>query len=97
MQQGSRGHEAATGLGLVTPETIADDALSNDDTRSGIITMRGHWTVETLNETVDAELAALPDDMRARFMRIAELISSGPDYRRCESPTSSTFGALYGR
>lgn len=32
------------------------------------------WTVETLNETVDAELAALPTDMRARFVRIAELI-----------------------
>ena len=32
------------------------------------------WTVETLNETVDAELAALPADMRARFHYIAELI-----------------------
>jgi hypothetical protein len=29
------------------------------------------WTVETLNETVDAELAALPVDMRARFVRVA--------------------------
>ena len=36
--------------------------------------MQKRWTVETLNETVDAELAALPHDMRARFMRIAELI-----------------------
>lgn len=34
------------------------------------------WTVETLNETVDAELAALPVDMRARFVRVAELIES---------------------
>ena len=34
------------------------------------------WTVETLNETVDAELAALPVDMRARFVRIAELIEA---------------------
>ncbi len=34
------------------------------------------WTVETLNETVDAELAALPADMRARLTRIAELIES---------------------
>jgi phage-related protein len=34
------------------------------------------WTVETLNETVDAEIAALPVDMRARFLRIAELIQS---------------------
>ena len=32
------------------------------------------WAVETLNNTVDQELAALPDDMRARFVRIAELI-----------------------
>ena len=27
------------------------------------------WTVETLNHTVDAELNALPADMRARFTR----------------------------
>jgi len=35
-----------------------------------------NWTVETLNETVDRELEALPADMRARFVRIAELIES---------------------
>ena len=34
------------------------------------------WTVETLNETVDAELAELPGDMRARLVRISELIES---------------------
>ncbi len=34
------------------------------------------WSVETLNETVDAELAGLPADMRARLVRIAELIES---------------------
>ena len=34
------------------------------------------WTVETLNETVDAEVADLPADMRARFVRIAELIEA---------------------
>lgn len=32
------------------------------------------WTVETLDKTVDAELEALPDDMRARLARIAKLI-----------------------
>ena len=32
------------------------------------------WTVETLNETVDAELAELAADMRARLTRISELI-----------------------
>ena len=32
------------------------------------------WTVETLNETVDAEVEALPDDMRARLARIAKLV-----------------------
>ena len=32
------------------------------------------WTVETLNETVEAEVAALPEDMRARLARIALLI-----------------------
>jgi phage-related protein len=34
------------------------------------------WTVETLNETVDAELSELPPDMRARLVRISELIES---------------------
>ena len=34
------------------------------------------WTVETLNEVVDDELAALPADQRARFLRIAELIEA---------------------
>ena len=34
------------------------------------------WTVETLNGTVDAELADLPADMRARFVRVAELIEA---------------------
>jgi len=32
------------------------------------------WTVETLNEVVDAELEALPADMRARFVYISGLI-----------------------
>src|SRR5664280_439344 len=32
------------------------------------------WTVESLNETVDREVEALPEDMRARLARIAELI-----------------------
>ena len=34
------------------------------------------WTVETLNETIDAEVAELPTDMRARLVRISELIQS---------------------
>jgi phage-related protein len=34
------------------------------------------WIVETLNETVDAELAELSADMRARLVRIAELIEA---------------------
>jgi phage-related protein len=32
------------------------------------------WTVETSNEIVDAEVEALPEDMRARLARIANLI-----------------------
>jgi phage-related protein len=32
------------------------------------------WIVETLNGTVDAEVEALPEDMRARLTRIARLI-----------------------
>jgi len=34
------------------------------------------WIVETFNETVDTELAELPADMRARLVRISELIES---------------------
>ena len=33
------------------------------------------WKVEILNETVAAEISALPADMQARFLRIAERIS----------------------
>jgi phage-related protein len=32
------------------------------------------WTVETLNAVVDAEIEALPEDMRARLVRISLLI-----------------------
>jgi len=32
------------------------------------------WTVETLNDAVDAELEALPEDMQARFVYILRLI-----------------------
>lgn len=34
------------------------------------------WVVETLDPVVDAEVEALPADMRARLARIAELIES---------------------
>jgi phage-related protein len=34
------------------------------------------WRIEVLNETVAAEIAALPADMQARFLRIAERIVS---------------------
>ena len=32
------------------------------------------WTVETLNSAVDAEIEALPKDMRARLVRLANII-----------------------
>lgn len=34
------------------------------------------WIVETLNETVDAEVEALPADMRARLAHTAKLIEA---------------------
>ncbi len=34
------------------------------------------WKVETLNETVTAELNALPDEMLAKLRRIGELIQT---------------------
>jgi phage-related protein len=37
------------------------------------------WTVETFDHRVDAELADLPKDVRADFLRIAELLEAyGP-------------------
>ncbi len=32
------------------------------------------WVVETLNETADAEIESLPEDMRARLAHISQLI-----------------------
>jgi phage-related protein len=41
------------------------------------------WRVEILNETVAAEIAALPADMQARFLRLAErIMSAGLDSLR---------------
>jgi phage-related protein len=34
------------------------------------------WRIEILNETVAAEITALPADMQARFLRFAERIAS---------------------
>jgi phage-related protein len=34
------------------------------------------WRVEILNDTVAAEIAGLPPDMQARFLRLAERIES---------------------
>ena len=37
------------------------------------------WTIEPLNETVEDEIAALPKDMQARYLRIADLLHTfGP-------------------
>lgn len=38
-----------------------------------------NWSVETLNEIVDAELTALPLDMRGRFVRVSQVLEEfGP-------------------
>jgi phage-related protein len=37
---------------------------------------RPAWTVETLGAVVDAEIAALPKDMQAAFLRLAERIEA---------------------
>jgi phage-related protein len=43
------------------------------------------WTVETLNEIVDAEVEALPEDVRARLARVARLIEEN-DLERVGEP-----------
>jgi hypothetical protein len=35
-----------------------------------------HWSVEMLNDTIAAEVDALPADMQAKFLRIVFLISN---------------------
>jgi hypothetical protein len=54
------------------------------------------WTVETLNETVDAEVEALPEDLRARLAWIAELIEER-GWSVCASRTLSTLKAVFGK
>jgi hypothetical protein len=39
------------------------------------------WVVEFLNRTVAAEIEALPNDMRAKFLRIVQI--SKDAYGRC--------------
>ena len=52
------------------------------------------WTVETFNETVDAEVAALPEDMRARLARVAKLIEEkGPG--ACGRAAREAYRRLY--
>lgn len=34
------------------------------------------WTVETLDEAVDAELEALPPSLRARMLRLMEMVEN---------------------
>jgi phage-related protein len=53
------------------------------------------WSVETLNATVDAELDALPLDMRARFSRIAQLIAEHGLNRLRELYVKHLDGALW--
>ena len=38
--------------------------------------MKSHWIVEFLNEAVEAEFLAIPKDIQARLVRIADLIES---------------------
>jgi len=55
--------------------------------------MSGTWIVETLNESVDGEIELLPEGMRARLARIAQLIEAKglefvgePHVRHIEGP-----------
>jgi phage-related protein len=44
------------------------------------------WRVEILNEAVAAELAALPEDMQARFVRLADRITSAAGLQSLGQP-----------
>ena len=53
------------------------------------------WTFETANETVDAEVEALPEDMRAKLARIAELIEEKGLERMGEPHVKHIVGRLW--
>jgi phage-related protein len=53
------------------------------------------WTVETLNETVDVEVEALPEDMRARLARIAKFIEEKGLERMGEPHVKHVEGRLW--
>ena len=55
--------------------------------------MTARWVVETLDEAVESEVESLPEDMRARLARIAQLIEEQglefvglPHVRHVEGP-----------
>lgn len=54
------------------------------------------WVVETLDERVDAEIAALPVDMRARLVRISALIEANGLRSLPAEATKHLEGALWG-
>lgn len=54
-----------------------------------------NWTVETLDTTVDEEIAALPADMRARLSRISTLIEEFGLERVHEPHIKHLEGALW--
>lgn len=53
------------------------------------------WSVETLNHVVDAELEAIPADMRARFVYISRLIEEFGLERVREPHVKHLRGALW--
>lgn len=53
------------------------------------------WTVETLDRRVDRELEALADDVRARFMRIADLLRTNGPHRVREPYVKPLDGKLW--
>ena len=53
------------------------------------------WTVETLNEAVEAEVEALPADMRARLARIGMLIEVSGLERVGEPHVKHILGPLW--
>lgn len=54
------------------------------------------WTVETLGPVVDAEIATLPKDMQAAFLRLAERIEA-VGLERMAHRTSSISRTSFGR
>lgn len=66
---------------LYPPDRVGGWFRFPEYSRNAMLRAVAEWAIEVLNQTVEAELLALPKDMQARFLRISELLEGfGPQH-----------------